>query len=152
MDVFNHHYHHHHLNHQQFYNVSEAFFLLLLCTLVSIHLLYNSEKNWKTKSTFFKQKKTCFLIAFLISFQTKPIHLKMPYYYPNEILYPDYNAQVQPSDFGSYQIYNYEKPVENTDFYLCKYPFNGSVKFSFNLYFPFLFRFFINGFFTCAGK
>lgn len=44
----------------------------------------------------------------------------MPYYYPNEILYPDYNAQVLPTDFGSYQIYNYEKPVENTDFYLCK--------------------------------
>lgn len=42
----------------------------------------------------------------------------MPYYYPNEILYPDYNAQVLPSDFGSYQIYNYEKPVENSDFYL----------------------------------
>ncbi len=45
----------------------------------------------------------------------------MPYYYPNEVLYPDYTAFAQPADFNApYQVYNLEKPVDNTDFYLCK--------------------------------
>ncbi len=45
----------------------------------------------------------------------------MNYYYPNEVLYPDYNAFPQQADFSKpYQVYNLEKPVENTDYFLCK--------------------------------
>lgn len=57
--------------------------------------------------------------------QQQPLHqhqqqyYNMPYYYPNEILYPDYTTFARPSDFNApYQIYNYEKPVENTDYYM----------------------------------
>lgn len=46
-------------------------------------------------------------------------YYNMPYYYPNEVLYPDYTTFAQPNDFKSpYQVYNLEKPVENTDFFL----------------------------------
>lgn len=42
----------------------------------------------------------------------------MSYYYPNEVLYPDYNTFAQPSDFNApYQAYNFEKPMGTNDFY-----------------------------------
>lgn len=44
---------------------------------------------------------------------------QMPYYYPNEVLYPDYSTFARPNDLQSQpQLYNLEKPIENTDFYL----------------------------------
>ena len=61
---------------------------------------------------------------FLFGNKKKKIYFeisKMPYYQPTEVYYPDYNTFAQPSDFNApYQIYNYEKPIENTDFYMCK--------------------------------
>lgn len=55
-------------------------------------------------------------------FQFFNIIFKMPYYYPNEILYPDYTTFARPSDFNAHhQVYNYEKPIENTDYYMCKF-------------------------------
>ena len=45
----------------------------------------------------------------------------MPYYYPNEVMYPDYNTYPQASDFnGQVQVYNYENQIENSDYHLCK--------------------------------
>lgn len=51
--------------------------------------------------------------------QPQQQYYNMPYYYPNEVLYPDYNAYPQPNDFNSpFQVYNFEKPIDNTDYFL----------------------------------